>query len=96
MMKVLTTTAMMAKPSRTDEMMEMNWSKSPWSSAILVSAVTTSSSASAKAAAASLCSAGMASRNERNCSLATSRADWMAAITSAGSAPGSRMMVISS
>ena len=42
MMKALTTTAMMANASNTEEMMFMNWSKSLWSSAILVSAVTTS------------------------------------------------------
>ena len=95
MMKALTTTAMMAKARSTDEMMEMNWSKSLLSSAILVAAVTTSSSASAKAARWSRCSSGTAASIARNSMVACSRRRPISAMTVASSAPSSSAMAIS-
>ena len=96
MMKALTTTAITEKPRRTEEMMFRNWSKSLWSSAILVAAVTTSNSAPANTASWFCWSSGRVERKARNSAVAMSRRSRIAVITATSFASSTRAMAISS
>ena len=89
MMKVLTTTAMTANASRTDEMIVMNWSKSERDSSTCCSLVATSSSASKNGAASACTSSGMVASSARKAAVAVSSSAWIAACTTSRSAPSS-------